>query len=77
MKISSEIVLIAMPTPLAWRKAVSGNDRYGEVVLESPESPARGMLSQGFPRDLGELLISSSPWEVPNAKGDQRHREGC
>jgi len=27
-----------MPTPLAQRKAASGSDRYGEVVLESPES---------------------------------------
>ena len=30
---------------------------------------ARGMLSKGIPRDLGELLISSSPWEVPARQG--------
>ena len=39
--------------------------------------PARGMLPQGIPRNLGELFISSSSWEVPDAKGDRRYRERC
>jgi len=48
-----------MPTPFCRRKAVSGSDRYGEVVLESPESLARGMLPKGLPRNPRELPISS------------------
>ena len=48
-----------MPTPFCRRKAVSGSDRYGEVVLESPESLARGMLPRGLPRNPRELPISS------------------
>jgi hypothetical protein len=30
------------------------------------------MLPQGFPRNQGELPVSSSTWEVPLAKGNQR-----
>jgi len=30
------------------------------------------MLLKGFPRNPGELPISSSPWEVPIAKGNRR-----
>jgi hypothetical protein len=30
------------------------------------------MLPKGFPRNPGELPISSSPWEVPIAKGNRR-----
>jgi hypothetical protein len=48
-----------MPTPLARRKAASGNDRYGEVVLESPESLARGMLPKRLAGNPRELPISS------------------
>jgi len=51
--------IVATPTPLAWRKAASGSDRDGEVVLESPESLARGMFPQGLSRNRRELLISS------------------
>ena len=52
-----------MPTPLGERKAVSGSDRYREVVLGSPESLARGMLPQGLPRNSRELPISSHTTE--------------
>jgi hypothetical protein len=48
-----------MPTPLAWRKAASGSDRYCEVVLGSPESLARGMFPKGLSRNRRELPISS------------------
>ena len=48
-----------MPTPLTRRKAVSGSDRYSEVVPGSPESLARGMLLQGLSRNPRELAISS------------------
>jgi hypothetical protein len=30
------------------------------------------MLPKGFPRNPGELSISSSPWEVPIVKGNRR-----
>jgi hypothetical protein len=52
-----------MPTPLVWRKAVSGSDRYCKVVLGSPESLARGMFPQGLPRNSRELPISSHTTE--------------
>jgi hypothetical protein len=77
MKISSEIVSHCDADALVRAEGRTRDDRYCEGVPGSPESLARGMLPQGFPRDLGELHISSSPWEVPSAKGDQRHREGC
>jgi hypothetical protein len=48
-----------MPTLLAQRKATSGSDRYGEVVLESPESLARGMLPKRLAGNPRELPISS------------------
>jgi hypothetical protein len=48
-----------MPTLLGARKAASGSDRYSKVVLESPESLARDMLSKGLPRNPRELAISS------------------
>jgi hypothetical protein len=51
--------LVAMPTPLVERKAVSGSDRYSEVVPGSPESLARGMFPQGLPKNPRELAISS------------------
>jgi len=47
--------IVAMPTLLAKRKAASSSDRHGEVVLESPESLARGMFPKrvaGNPREL-------------------------
>jgi hypothetical protein len=56
---ATKSLLVAMPTPFCLRKAVSGSDRYGEVVLESPESLARGMLPRGLPRNPRELPISS------------------
>ena len=34
--------------------------------------PSSGHASKGFPRNPGELPISSSPWEVLIAKGDRR-----
>ena len=51
--------MIAVPTPSAERKAVSGSDRYCEVVLGPPESLARGMFPKGLPRNSRELAISS------------------
>ncbi len=30
------------------------------------------MLPKGFPRNQGELPVSSSTWEVPLAKGNRR-----
>jgi hypothetical protein len=46
-----------MPTLLTQRKAVSGSDRYCEVVLGSPESIAQGMLPKGLSRNPRELPI--------------------
>jgi hypothetical protein len=43
--------MLRMPTLLGARKAASGSDRYSKVVLESPESLARDMLSKGLPRN--------------------------
>jgi hypothetical protein len=51
--------LVAMPAPFGRRTAVSGSDRYGNVVLESPESLAPCMLPMGLPRNPRELPISS------------------
>ena len=47
---SSEIDLIAMPTPFAARKAVSGTPLC-EAWPGSPESLARGMLTKGISRE--------------------------
>jgi len=57
-----------VPTPSAERKAVSGSDRYREVVLGPPESLARGMFPKGLSRNRRELPISSL-WEVRDPKG--------
>ena len=51
---SSEMGLIVMPTPFCWWKAVSGTP-ICEVMLGSPESLARGMLTKGFPVNPGEF----------------------
>src|SRR5260370_19981593 len=52
-------ILVAMPTPLALRKAVSGTTamrgRFGVAGV-----PSSGHASHGFPRNPGELSISSS-----------------
>ena len=59
VRISSEIVsALRMPTPLALRKAASGQPSC-EVGPGSPESLARGMRSKGFPANPGELPTSS------------------
>lgn len=50
--------MLRMPTLLGARKAASCSDRYSEVVLESPESLDRDMLSKGLPRNPRELVIS-------------------
>jgi hypothetical protein len=69
-----------MPTPLAWRKAASGQP-IGEVGPGSPESLARGMLSKGFPVNPGELPTSTRTWarlrptqsdQVPGERGVPR-----
>jgi hypothetical protein len=54
---SSEIDLIAMPTPCCRRKAESGAP-LGEVRSGSPESLARGMLTKGLSVNPGELPAS-------------------
>ena len=54
---SSEIDLIAMPTPCCRRKAAFGTP-LGEVCSRSPESLARGMLTKGLPVNPGELPTS-------------------
>jgi hypothetical protein len=46
-----------MPTSLAWRKAASGPPLC-EVEAGSPESLARGMLTEGLPVNPGELPTS-------------------
>ena len=58
---SSEIDLIAMPTPCCRRKAESGAP-LGEVWSGSPESLARGMLIKGLPVNPGELSTSPDIW---------------
>jgi len=50
---------VAMPTLLTKRKAASGSDRHGEVVLESPESLARGRFPKRLAGNPRELPISS------------------
>ncbi len=49
--------VIATPTPLAYRKAASGQPIM-RGCPGSPESLARGMLSKGLPVNPGELPIS-------------------
>jgi hypothetical protein len=66
---SSEMGLIAMPTPFCWWKAASGTP-LGEVCSGSPESLARGMLIKGLPVNPGELPVSPHHWAqvAPNPK---------
>ena len=69
---------VSVPTLLAWRKAALGRaSRRGRS--EPTESPARGTFSQGFPRNLGELLISSrNPgWVRPVGNGPGPRQLGC
>ena len=62
---SSEIDLIAMPTPCCRRKAAS-DAPLCEVCSGSPESLARGMLIKGLPVNPGELPASPHIWaQVP------------
>lgn len=70
---------VAMPTPLAWRKAASGQPLC-EVGPGSPESLARGMLSKGFPVNPGELAASAHTGRLvpPNPNGTwSAGGEGC
>jgi hypothetical protein len=62
--------IVAMPTPSSERKAASGQ-ALGELVSESPEFLARGMLSSGFPANTGELTTSR---EVGSVRPTQRHQ---
>ena len=75
---SSEIDLIAMPTPCCRRKAASGAPLC-EVCSGSPESLARGMLTKGLPVNPGEL--PASPQVGPGAAQPKDTRspggEGC
>jgi hypothetical protein len=74
---SSEIGLIVMPTPFCRRKAVSGTPLC-EVWPGSPESLARGMLTEGFPVNPGELpasplsglLVAPKP-KTPGLRGER------
>src|SRR6202158_1011787 len=61
VRISSEIAHIAMSTPLTRRKAAS-EPPLCEVNSGSPESLARGMLTNGFPANPGELSASRDIW---------------
>ena len=74
---SSEIDLIAMPTPCCRRKAESGAP-LGEVCSGSPESLARGMLTKGLPVNPGELSASRDIWARwrpdPKTPGSRRER---
>ena len=48
------------------------NSCRDEVAPGSPESLAQSMFPQGFPRNPGELPISSHTGEVHDHKGDRR-----
>jgi hypothetical protein len=73
--------VVSVPTWLAWRKAASGR-ALGEFVPGPTESPARGRLSKGFPRNLGQLPISSRepavvhPPQTNRAQGAQMRPRG-
>jgi hypothetical protein len=56
-----------MPTSLASRKAAS-REPLSEVLVEPPESLARGTLSEGFPTNVGDLLVSAAA-AVPRGQG--------
>jgi hypothetical protein len=49
VRISPEMFLVARPTCLAQRKAVSGSDRYSRGRADSPGSLAQGMLHRDGP----------------------------
>ena len=68
---SSEIDLIAMPTPCGRRKAASGAP-LGEVCSGSPESLARGMLSKGISREPRRAPCFSASWA--RWRPTQRHQ---
>ena len=59
MRISSEILIRCDANAFSLAEGSIRHDRYGEVVLESPESLARGMFPKGLSRNRRELLISS------------------
>jgi len=56
-----------MPTSSVLRKAAS-REPLGEVLVEPPESLARGTLSEGFPTNVGDLLVSAAA-AVPRGQG--------
>jgi hypothetical protein len=57
--------LLRKPTPLLWRKAVSGQPPK-RGCQESPESVGRGMLSNGFPMNPGKSpYLSRNMGTVP------------
>src|SRR3989442_5465513 len=63
-----------MPTSLALRKAAS-REPLGEVLVEPPESLARGTLSEGFPTNVGDLHVSAG-WRYRAVEGNQDRRDG-
>ena len=75
---------VAMPTPLAERKAISGQPLMRGCSPGSPESLAQGMFSQRLPVNPGELPVSSrmgcgSPvdkrtWSAVAAEGRRQKR---
>jgi hypothetical protein len=66
-----------MPTSLASRKAAS-REPLGEVLVEPPESLARGTLSEGFPTNVGDLLVSAVDGGTVRSRetGDRRDGRG-
>ena len=72
---SSEIDLIAMPTPCCRRKAEFGAP-LGEVCSGSPESLALGMLTKGFPVNPGELPCPPQKLDRRTANEYDNERRG-
>jgi hypothetical protein len=66
---------LRMPTSLCPRKAVS-REPPGEVLDEPPESPARGTLSEGFPTNVGDLLVSAVKGGTASSRETENDRDG-
>jgi hypothetical protein len=64
-----------MPTSLASRKAAS-REPPGEVLVEPPESLARGTLSEGFPTNVGDLFVSAVDGGTVRSRETEDRRDG-
>ena len=75
MRISSEIVRVAVST---FSGLVEDSNRATVMrgCDEPPESLAQGTLSKGFPRNLGELLVSCRMQQVLDIEGNRDGAEG-